>query len=181
MAVLEHATLGMPEETSLLTLPEIITRPEQAYAYIPFTVSMNQLQTPADQGFPKLFSALAAQDIAISSAPFYNYRRIDMADTLDIEVGAAVPQRGRDADGLTFATLPAGRYATLKWHGHFDALEPVTGVLVGWVRQVGERFDVNEAADGDHFACRLEIYETDPSKEPDPQKWVTTLAFKLAD
>ncbi|CAN3127140.1 hypothetical protein ACNUDN_00902 [Mycobacterium sp. smrl_JER01] len=31
------------------------------------------------------------------------------------------------------------------------------------------------------WAGRVEIYETDPSAEPDPANRVTTLAFKLAD
>jgi len=29
--------------------------------------------------------------------------------------------------------------------------------------------------------CRLEIYLTDPSVEPDMSKWETQLAFRLAD
>jgi hypothetical protein len=30
-------------------------------------------------------------------------------------------------------------------------------------------------------ACRLEIYLTDPGKQPDMDKWETQLAFRLAD
>ena len=35
--------------------------------------------------------------------------------------------------------------------------------------------------DGDRWACRLETYLTDPRQEPDMSKWVTQLAFSLAD
>lgn len=165
----------------MLTLPKIIHRPAQAYAYITYEVRMDQMQVPAQEGFPRLFGALAAQGLQPGGAPVYNYRRIDMANTLDVEAGVPVATPGEDRDGIAFGVLPAGRYVTLDWHGHPDALEQVTAVLIGWVRLVGLQFDMHEAADGDHFACRLEIYETDPDDEPDMEKWLTTLAFKLRD
>jgi effector-binding domain-containing protein len=164
----------------MMTLPEVVDRAEQAYAYVTYEVRMDEMKIPADQGFPRLFGALASQNIAPLGAAFYNYRRIDMAATLDVEAGVAVERAGEATDGIRFGVLPAGRYVTLQWHGHFDALEQVTAVLIGWVRLVGLKFDVREAPDGDHFACRLEIYETDPIETPDPKDWVTTLAFKLA-
>ncbi|WP_164854814.1 GyrI-like domain-containing protein [Devosia sp. 1635] len=163
----------------MLSLPQIVERPEQAYAYLPFRVRMDEMKLPADQGFPKLFGFLGEQGIAPSSAPFYNYRRINMAETLDVEAGVPVAQPGQEADGVRFGVLPAGRYVTLDWHGHYDALEQVTAMLIGWTRLVGLEFDMVEKAEGDHFACRLEIYETDPSEVPNPEDWVTTLAFKL--
>ena len=165
----------------MLTLPETITRPAQAYAFIKYTVPMDKVLQPADEGFPVLFATLAEQGIAPVGPAFYNYRRIDMATTLDIEAGVAVAQAGTPTDRVQFGTLPAGRFVSLAWHGHPNKLEPVTGVLIGWVRQSGQVLDMEERSDGDHFACRLEIYVTDPDDEPDMDKWVTELAFKLKD
>jgi hypothetical protein len=34
---------------------------------------------------------------------------------------------------------------------------------------------------GERWGSRLEIYLTDPSREPDTSRWVTQLAFRLAD
>jgi hypothetical protein len=34
---------------------------------------------------------------------------------------------------------------------------------------------------GERWGCRLENYLTDPRQEPDMSKWVTQLAFRLAD
>jgi hypothetical protein len=70
---------------------------------------------------------------------------------------------------------------SLSWTGHYDALEQVTGMLIGWSRLTQQPLDMVEKPDGDHFACRLEIYETDPSTVPDPDDWLTTLTFKLQD
>jgi effector-binding domain-containing protein len=164
----------------MLTLPELIDRPARPYAFVPFTVTMAELVKVADEGFPKLFAALAERGMTPIGAPFFNYRRIDMAHTLDVQAGVVVAETAEDGADLGFSTLPAGRYVTLEWHGHYDKLEAVTAVLIGWTRLVGMNFDMHESADGDHFASRLELYETDPSAESDPEKWLTRLEFKLA-
>jgi hypothetical protein len=75
--------------------------------------------------------------------------------------------------------LPAGRYATLDWHAPYEALEQVTAMLIGWVQLIGHGFDMVGKADGDYFACQLEIYEADSSAVSNPTDCVTTLAFKL--
>ena len=203
----------------MLTLPENIERKPQAYAYVNFTVRMNQMQQPAQEGFPLLFGYLTELGIEPVGAAFYNYRRINMAETLDVEAGVAVGRTGPDSDRVKFGTrpgasgretdkirpgstgfrtvaigtnaegpafmvcrdLPGGRFVTLKWHGHPDKLEKVTGMLIGWLRLTQQPMDMEEKPGGDHFACRLEIYETDPDEEPDMDKWVTELAFKLKD
>lgn len=165
----------------MLTLPEIVKRPERAYAFITFEVGMRQMQKPAREGFPVLFGYLEQSGIAPAGAAFYNYRRIDMASTLDVEAGVLVSRRGEDSGKVRFGTLPKGRYLTVTWHGHPDKLYDVTALLIGWAKERGHRFDVEEQPDGDHFACRLEIYESDPAEEPDMDKWVTVLEFKLAD
>ena len=165
----------------MLTLPETITRPEQAYAYVNFTVRMDQMQQPAQEGFPLLFGYLAEQGIAPVGAAFYNYRRINMSETLDVEAGVAVERAGTDSDRVKFGTLPAGKFIKLRWHGHPDKLEQVTGMLIGWVRLTEQPLDVEEKPDGDHFACRLESYETDPDDEPNMDEWWTELNFKLKD
>ena len=163
----------------MLTLPQIIERPVQAYAFARFTVRMNELHKPAEQGFPVVLKALAEQGIRTIGAPFYNYRRINMAETLDVEAGIAVERPGSGTEHVQFATLPAGRFVSLRWHGHPANLEAVTAMLIGWLRETKRALDVDERADGDHFACRLELYETDPVEQPDMAQWVTQLAFKL--
>jgi len=165
----------------MLTLPETITRPPQPYAYITFTVRMNEMQKPASEGFPAIFALLAEQGIEPVGAPFYNYRRINMTDTLDVNAGVPVARSGSDSGDIRFGILPGGRFVSLSWHGHPDKLEPVTGMLIGWLRLTQQALDMEERADGDHFVCRLEIYETNPGDEPDMDKWVTELAFKLKD
>lgn len=165
----------------MLTLPEIVERPAQPYIYVPFTVRMDEMQKPANEGFPEVFAYLDKHGLKPVGEAFYSYRRINMAETLDVEAGIAVEAAGPDEGAVRNGTLPAGRFATLSWTGHPDKLMTVTGMLIGWLKETGQTMDVEEKADADYFACRLEIYETDPGDVPDMNDWVTTLAFKLRD
>lgn len=164
----------------MLTLPEIESRSEQPYIYVPFTVTMQQMQTPAQEGFPQIFAHLEKHGLTPVGAAFYNYRRINMSETLDVEAGIPVAALGPEEGAVRNGTLPAGQFVRIDWTGHPDKLMTVTGMLIGWLKETEQRLDVEEKADGDHFACRLEIYESDPAEVPDMNDWVTTLAFKLA-
>lgn len=165
----------------MLTLPKPLLREAQDYIYVPFTVRMTEMQRPAMEGFPLLFDYLGRLGVTPVGPAFYNYRRIDMADTLDVEAGIAVPEAVPAEGPIKTGTLPGGSFLGLTWHGHPDQLEPVTAVMIGYARQTDQAFDMHTDARGDHFACRLELYETDPDEEPDMDKWVTRLEFKLRD
>ncbi|ODT68621.1 MAG: hypothetical protein ABS75_19885 [Pelagibacterium sp. SCN 63-23] len=165
----------------MMTLPKTETRAAQPYIYVPFEVTMQQMQRPAAEGFPALFAHLDKHGLKPAGAPFYNYRRINMEDTLDVEAGIAVDRQGPAEGAVKTGELPGGRFLGLTWHGHPDALITVTGMLIGWARLTGQAFDMAEKADGDHFACRLELYESNPDEVPDMEHWVTSLAFKLAN
>jgi effector-binding domain-containing protein len=163
----------------MLTLPKTETRGPQAYVYVPFTVTMQQMQRPANEGFPQVFAYLEKHGIRPIGPAFYNYRRIDMAATLDVEAGIAVEGPGPDEGNIRNGMLPGGDFIGVSWTGHPDQLVTVTGMLIGWVGHTGQQVDMEQQADGDHFACRLELYESDPAEVPNMDDWVTTLAFKL--
>jgi len=165
----------------MMTLPETLERPAHPYIYVPFTVTMQQMQRPAEQGFPKLFEHIDKHGLKPVGAPFYNYRRIDMENTLDVEAGIALQSPAEASDSVKTGTLPGGKFLSVSWHGHPDGLITVTGLLIGWSRLTGQDFDMHAESDGDHFACRLELYESDPDTVPDMNNWVTQLAFKLKD
>jgi len=164
----------------VLTIPIIQDHAARAYAYIDFTVTMAEIKKAADEGFPALFAGLAKLGVTPIGAPFFNYRRIDMARTLDIEVGVPVDRVAAPEGAIKFGELPEGKYAAMTHTGHYDGLYDATAMLIGWAKERGIAWDVVEKSDGAHFACRLEIYETDPSAEPDPAKWETRLLFKTA-
>jgi effector-binding domain-containing protein len=161
--------------------PEIETRAEQPYVAIRTQVTMEDLGTVVPPLNQQVFAWLGEHGAAPAGAPFWKYNVIDMAGKLEIEAGvsvaAAVAGDGRVVSGV----LPAGRYATLTHVGHPSELMAATGALLDWAAAQGLTWDMSPGANGERWGCRLEIYLTDPSQEPDMSKWVTQLAFKLAD
>ena len=70
---------------------------------------------------------------------------------------------------------------TLTHVGHPSELAAATKTLLDWAAAQGLTWDMSPGVNGERWGCRLEIYLTDPRQEPDMSKWVTQLAFKLAD
>ena len=163
----------------MLTLPKLVARPAQPYVAIREKVVI-PFNDAVDRVMPELFGTLKRKGIEGAGPVFFKYNIIKMPE---LEVEFAVPVATLVAtDGrLVAGVLPAGRYAEVTYWGPYDKLMDVNAVLIGWARQCGIEWDVKEASDGDHFAARFEIYHNDPSEEPDPNKWETTVAIKVRD
>jgi effector-binding domain-containing protein len=161
--------------------PEIVTRPEQPYAAIRVRVSMADLAAVVPPLNQEVFVWLEKQGTPPAGAPFGKYNVIDMAAKLEIEAGVPVAAAVAGDDRVVSGVLPAGRYATLTHVGHPSELMAATGALLDWAAAQGLTWDMSPGVNGERWACRLETYLTDPSQEPDMSKWVTQLAFKLAD
>ncbi|RKS76737.1 effector-binding domain-containing protein [Actinomadura pelletieri DSM 43383] len=160
----------------MTTEPKIEERAAQPYVAIRRRVTMQAIGEIADR-IPELFGWLGAHGIAPAGAPFLKYNAFAADGEMEIEAGVPV-LTPIEPDGEVLAgTLPAGRYATVTYIGHPDGLLKRTTELLDWAKAEQLTWDVTN----DRWACRLEIYETDPTREPDLTKWETELAFKLAD
>jgi len=115
-------------------------------------------------------------------APLWRYRVIDMAAKLEIDVAVPVAGAAIGDNRIIADILPAGRYATLIYTGPYEGLMQATADLLAWAAKKGIVWDMRPAGlNGEAWRARVENYLTDPTKEPDPAKWETELAFKLAD
>ena len=164
----------------MITAPKLEDRTEQPYVAIRTQATMQELPTVIPQLHGEVFAWLGRQGVAPAGAPFIRYLVIDMAAKLDIELGVpvatAVPGDGRVSAGV----LPAGRYATLVYTGLHDDIA-ANAALLNWGAEQGLVWDRWVAENGDGFGARLESYLTDPDDEPDPEKWETEVAIRLAD
>lgn len=163
----------------MLTIPQIIHRTAQRYIAVRLPVSI-PFDAEMEPAFDELFAAFANAGVAPDGMEFIKYNVIDMP-RLEIEVGmttgADIPLSGRLVEG----ELAAGRYISLSYTGPYDGLMDVTAMLVGWAKEKGLKWDSHDTPKGEAFACRLEVFDNNPSIEPDPAKLRTTLLFKLAD
>ena len=159
---------------------EIVTRAEQPYVAIRGHVSMAEIGAFAVRT-PEVFAWLGARGVAPAGPPFLKYNVIDMMRQLEIDNGVPVAAPV-DGDGDVIAgVVPAGRYATLTHVGHPSELAGTTKALLDWAAGQGLTWDMSPGETGERWGSRLEIYFTDPREEPDMSKWVTQLAFRLAD
>jgi hypothetical protein len=165
----------------MLSEPDVIERPAQPYVAITAQVTMQTLAPTLLPLHARVLTWLKDRDTPPAGPPFWKYDRVDMDGTLDVEVGVPTAAALDADDGVLCGVLPAGRYAALRYTGHPDGLLDATGFLLTWGRQHELAWDVEHGPDGEHWAARLEIYETDPDVEPDMTRWTTQLAFRLAD
>jgi effector-binding domain-containing protein len=167
-----------------MSTPEIVTRAEQPYVALRGQVSMAEIG-PFAVRTPEVFAWLGAHGVAPAGPPFLKYNVIDMMRQLEIDNGvpvAAPPNVDGDGDGeMVSGVLPAGRYATLTHVGHPSELMDATKALLDWAAEQNLTWDRSPSPDGERWGSRLEVYLTDPREEPDMSKWVTQLAFRLAD
>jgi effector-binding domain-containing protein len=160
--------------------PSVVERDEQPYVGARATVTMASLPEVADR-VPEIFGWLGDQRIPPTGAPFFKYNVIDMETELQVAVGVPVASLLSDVDDELFAAvLPAGRYATVRHVGHPQDLYNVTARLLAWGDEQGLAWDVTDTDAGQAWACRIEVYNTDPAVEPDMNKWETDLFFRLA-
>jgi effector-binding domain-containing protein len=165
----------------MLTEPQVTQRAKQPYLAIRTTATMDNLGEVAPPLHPELFGWLGAHGIEPAGEPFWKYNVIDMARSLEIEVGVPIAAVVDGDDRVLAGVLPAGRYATVEHTGHPADLINATASLLDWAANQGLKWDKTETADGEKWRSRLEIYHTDPREEPDMNKWQTQLAFRLAD
>ncbi len=161
-------------------IPTIVERAEQPYMAISGRVTMRTFNEIADR-LPGLFGWLRSRGVQPAGAPFFKYNVIDMDRQLEVEAGVPVAAPVNGGDQILSGVLPAGRYATVTHIGHPGQLVDVTAALLAWAAEQGLRWDMSETVDGERWGCRLELLKTNPAEEPDPDKWETELAFRLAD
>jgi effector-binding domain-containing protein len=166
---------------AMTTEPEIAELPARPYAAIAASVTMETIGSVVPPLNGEVFGWLAARGIAPAGPPFWRYYVIDMARNLEVAAGCPVAEPVTGDGRVVAGVLPAGRYATLRHVGHPSTLVAATGGLLDWAAAKGLKWDMVASAAGERWGARLEIYLTDPATELDMTKWVTELAFRLAD
>jgi hypothetical protein len=109
---------------------------------------------------------------------FFRLHTVNMAGSMDVEVGVTTDQPIGGDGRVGAGRLPAGRYATLTYINHGRR---ANRALLEWVRQHDLVLDCVESPAGDRFGCRYEAYLTDPRSERMKTRWHIELDIRLAD
>jgi effector-binding domain-containing protein len=157
------------------------TREDQDYAAIRAEVSMDGFGDLLGPMWGEVFGWLGSRGIEPAGPPLIRYDVIDMQRGMEIEVGVPVGAPVEGDDRVTGGFLPGGRYAALSYFGDYSGLVGANAALQEWAASEDLRFDQWTTDRGDAFGGRIESYLTDPDEEPDPAKWQTDVAYRLAD
>ncbi len=163
--------------TVILTEPKLEQRAEQPYMGIRSSVTISQIGTMLPPLIGELFAWLGQRHATPVGAPFFRYRVIDMAGQIEVDVGVPVAAV-LPGDGRVFSdTLPAGLYATVIHTGNPGQLVDANAALQKWGGRNAIKWREAPLDRGTEWASRLEIYLTDPAKQPDPDKWQTEISY----
>ena len=168
----------------MITEPKLEHRSEQPYVAIRTQVTLRELgRGLVSRLFSEVHAWLEKQGAAPTDAPFIRYLVIDMQTKLDIELGWPVAHPLSGTERISAGVLPAGRYASLVSIGPYKgkALMKANGALIDWGTEHGIVWDSKQTEQGEAFGARLESYIKGPGNEPDPDKWKTEVAIRVAD
>jgi effector-binding domain-containing protein len=158
--------------------PRIEHREAQPYVAYRASVSMQALPGAVNRYFPELFGWLQAHELEPVGAPFIRYLRVDMDRELEIELAIPVPSAVQTDGHARAGILPAGPYVIVLHVGPYDGLVAANAHVQEWAREHSIRWQMSNDS---LWGARLERYLTDPSREPDPSRWETEVAYLAAD
>ena len=163
----------------VIPTPRVVERAAQPYVAIRRQVDI-PFGAVATKTMKQVAKAIKTQGIQGTGAAIFKYNIVVMP-ALEIEFGFETDKVETTSGELMVGTLPAGRYAELRFVGPYTRLYKVNGALIDWSRAQGLEFDMHTEADGDHFASRVEFYPNGPDDEPDRNKLITIVAIRLKD
>ena len=154
-------------------------RTAQPYAYVSDdSIYLDRFDVIADR-FGEVFAWLGRRGIEPVGPVFFKYDVINMPGPMHLQAGVPIAEPVEGDDAVSTGELPAGRYVTVRHHGHPDTLMQATADLLAWAEGEGLEFDQEETPEGHAWASRTEWYYSDPVEVPDLNDWETELAFKL--
>jgi effector-binding domain-containing protein len=164
----------------MLSEPRIVTRPDQPFAAIRISVDRSEIPHKAPPLIGEVAGWLGSKGAAPVGAPFFSYLEMPEDGPMVMEVGFPTASQLAGDGRVRTGTIPGGRFGSVIYTGPYDGLYDANVALGEWLGKQGIAHPMPKT-DGDYEAALLEIYETDPAVEPNPQKWVTEVAFRLGD
>lgn len=152
---------------------QVITEADLPYPYvvgIRKTVKMSEMQQFYTENLGKVHAELTAKKIPMAGQPCGVYFSWDEANQT-AEMLAAIPVSEQVDLGGDFETiaLPKGKAVILNFYGNYDQLDQAHNIIDNYMllKKLETKMPV------------IEEYVTDPTTEPDPNKWLTKIMYPI--
>lgn len=163
-----------------ITTPKVDDRGEQPYMGIRTKIPMRAFPETIPRLIGEVFAWLGKQGVKPAGPPLMRYYVINMEGDMDVELGVPVASAAQGDGRVSAGALPAGRYASLVYTGVANGVAG-NKALLDWAAASGLALDRWDDPGGDAFRSRVEYFLDGPDDDPDPAKWKTEVAIKLAD
>lgn len=134
------------------------------------TVKMSEIQQFYTENLGKVYAELTAKKIPMAGQPCGVYFSWDEANQTT-EMLAAIPVSKNVDLGGEFETveLPEGQAVILNFYGNYDQMDKAHNIIDNYVllKKLETKMPV------------IEEYVTDPSNEPNPNKWLTKIIYPI--
>lgn len=134
------------------------------------TVKMADITQFYTENLGKVYSALLGKKIAMAGQPCGVYFSWDEANQTT-DMLAAIPVSEKVSLGGEFETvqLPEGKAIILSYYGDYSTMDRAHNIIDNYVLLKKLETDLPV----------IEEYVTDPSKEPDPNRWLTRVIYPI--
>lgn len=146
---------------------------EMPYAYavgVRKEVKMEEVQKFYQETLPTVFQALQDKGIEMAGQPVGLYYTWD-EEKKTSDMMAAIPVKEQVDLGGAFKTvsLPQGKTVMMDFYGPYDKIASAHYSIDGYMKSKQMQVDLPV----------IEEYVTDPTQEPDPQKWLTKVIYPV--
>jgi effector-binding domain-containing protein len=155
-----------PEEVPTMTDHEVleVDAAAQAAAAIRARLSVPEIGRWFGPTLGRLAGWLDRRQLPIVGPPYARYHRLDgEEERFEVEAGFPVGAPIDGDDDVSASALPGGPHATTVHVGPYEELGAAYESLTTWVAAHG----------GEPAGDPWEIYESDPTEQPDPATWRT--------
>lgn len=137
---------------------------ECSTAVVRSILPLSEISGFLSQAFGAVAEAISTQQISPTGPPFAKYHPLEDGK-FSVEAGFATSRTVRTTGQVMASILPGGPAAVMTYIGPYDEMEGAYRELDDWISNQGG------SSTGDSW----EVYFSDPSQEPDPQKWRTEI------
>ena len=160
----------------MMTLPAKTRRKKQPYVAIRSRLFRRQIEKQALLFLSEVRGYLEKQAIVVG-APFLRFAPFDANGEGDMEFGFFTERQYGVPTPMRSGVLPGGSYMSAIWRGGYERLYDVNMMLLGWGKMTDTQWETAVLEQGGLQGCRLAIFHQTSRHMPDPQDWLTELAF----
>ena len=147
---------------------EIDMMPETLVAFTTAQGTKAEVTPLLAQHYGMLAGHIAGQGAEMAMMPMANYLEYTDEKVL-FHPTIAIDKQIESTDAIQVRQMPEQKMAVFHHYGPYHNLEAANTAAQQYLDALGISYN----------KARLEIYETDPGMEPDPDKWLTKICFKL--